>query len=247
MSAIHIEAEKLLPDMVYFLLSCGVDVNQKSPSGKTALHYAVRYEQQFEEGWKRQKTLVKVLKRFGASHDESAADSRGHVPLFNAILTEDTDLIKLLIDDSPINHPDIDGDTHLHIAAEIGSAKVALLLIEKGADPLLLNHDGQTPSHIAAQKSCACLREMNEACEEKGLELISTFFQEDSSGNTPLDCAALHYQEETFRYIWNCLCKEPSPSAASYRGVLARLSSTAEEDNSFGNLQYALKSIPKSV
>ena len=246
MSAIHIEAEKLLPDMVYFLLSCGVDVNQKSPSGKTALHYAVRYEQQFEEGWKRQKTLVKVLKRFGASHDESAADSRGHVPLFNAILTEDTDLIKLLIDDSPINHPDIDGDTHLHIAAEIGSAKVALLLIEKGADPLLLNHDGQTPSHIAAQKSHCCLKRIDDMCNEKGIDIVSTFDQMDASGCTPLDYAAKHSHALSFEHMWRRIQDNPSlgHAAASYKPTLDRLYG---EDIHLPTLQKTLDMHSKSM
>ena len=244
---IHVAAENHCLDAVYYLLNWEVDVNQETLyARKTALHYAVRFRAE-EDKKNQQKAVIGLLTDFKASHTKQ--DSGGHLPLFNAILTKDKELVEFLIQQHHpnINHADADGDTHLHNAADINCPEIVCLLIEKGADPKLCNKDRQTVCHIAAQKSCACLREMNEACEEKGLELISTFFQEDSSGNTPLDCAALHYQEETFRYIWDCLCKEPSPSAASYRGVLARLSSTAEEDNSFGNLQYALKRIPKSV
>ena len=244
---IHVAAEDHCLDAVYYLLNWEVDVNQETLyARKTALHHAVRFRAE-EDKKKQQKAVISVLTDFKASHTKQ--DSGGHLPLFNAILTKDEELVEFLIQQHHpnINHADADGDTHLHSAADINCPKIVRLLIEKGADPKVCNKDRQTVCHIAAQKSSACLIAINEACEAKGLELISTFFQEDSSGNTPLDCAALHYQEETFRYIWNCLCKEPSPSAASYRGVLARLSSTAEEDNSFGNLQYALKSIPKSV
>ena len=231
---IHVAAEKLLPDAVSYLLNWEAYanmqnlvnqptlVNQQSLYAKrTALHYAVRFWQQNEVKQKQQKTLVQVLKAFKADH--KAQDSRGHVPLFNAILTEDIDLIELLIEDSPINHADVDGDTHLHIAVDSQCERVVKLLIENGADPLLRNHDGQTPSHIAAQRLLSCLKAMDETCSRMGIELVSTFSKEDMSGNTPLDYAAIHNQKSTFHFMWNSIQREIPLSSASYRPVLDRL------------------------
>lgn len=249
---IHVAAEDHCLDAVYYLLSWGVDVNQETLyARKTALHHAVRFKAEDKKKRDQQIAVVGVLTDFNALHTNQ--DSGGHMPLFNAILTKDTALVQHLIRQYQrqyqpyINHADADEDTHLHSAAEINCPEILSLLIKKGADPKLCNKNRQTASHIAAQKSSACLSAMNEACKEENLELVTTFVQEDSSGNTPLDCAALHHQEKTFRYIWSCLCEEPSPSTSSYRDVLARLSGTAEADNSFTTLQYTLESLPKPV
>ena len=243
---IHIAAEELHPDAVSYLLRWGEDVNLQSLSAKkTALHYAVRLCPQDEEKWKRQRTLVQVLNAFKARHD--VPDARGHVPLYNAILTKDTDLIKLLIDDAPINHADVDGDTHLHIATYINSEEIVRLLIEKEANPLLHNHDGQTPCHVAAQKPNACLEGIDEACSHQGVELVDTFIQEDSSGHTPLDYAAIHLQKKNFQYIWERIEESPSRSIASYKPMLDRLYGEDVKDIRFTALQHTLETLSKPM
>ena len=148
---IHIAAEKLYPDAIVYLLEWGVEAR------KTALHYAVRVRQLHKNKQQQQKALLQVLNAFKAGHD--VEDARGHVPLFNAIVNEDIDLVKLLIAEAPIDHADVDGDTHLHIAADVNSEEIVRLLISKDANPMLCNHDGLTPAHVAAQKSLTCLAE----------------------------------------------------------------------------------------
>ena len=242
---IHIAAEKVNPDAVVYLLQWGVDVDQQSLSAqKTALHYAVRFLQQGEDK-ENQTDLVKVLKEFGASH--GVEDAEGHVPLFNAIVAGDIELVKLLIDQSPINHADADGDTHLHIAADASSEEILPFLISKGADPMLLNHDDMTPSHVAAQKSLACLKVMDEESRNAGIDLVGTFSQEDTSGHTPLDYAAIRSHKETFRYMWKRIEESPSRNTASYKPVLDRLYGTPPGEIQLSTLQQTFKMLPKPM
>ena len=247
---IHIAAEKVYPDAVVYLLQWGVKVKQQSLSdGRTALHYAVRFQQQDNDKRKQQKALVKVLNKFRACRDvedvEDVEDAKGHMPLFNAIVNKDIELVKLLIKHTPINHADADGDTHLHIAADASSEDILCFLISEGADPMLLNHDGLTPSHVAAQKSLACLKGMYEASRKKGIDLVSTFSQEDTSGLTPLDYAAIHSHKKIFRYMWKRIEESPSQNTASYKPVLDRLYGKHPEEIQLTTLQQTFKMLPK--
>ena len=186
---------------------------------------------------------MQILKAFKASHDME--DTRGHVPLFNAILTQDIDLVKLLIDHANIDHADNEGDTHLHIAAEMSFDKIACLLIEKGADPTLRNGANQTPSHIAAQKSDSCLEAMSKTANSNGVEIIDTFSLDDSSGRSPLDYAAIHSHKKTFQYMWKCIQEQPRPDIASYMPVLDRLFDEEPKKIHFTTLQDTLKTFSK--
>ena len=240
---IHIAAQKLLPDAVSYLLSWGVDVNLRSNSAdRTALHYALRFSQHDDEQ-KQQRTLVQILQAFKACHNME--DTRGHVPLFNAILTQDIDLVKLLIDYTKIDHADVDGDTHLHIAAELSLDEIACLLIENGADTGWCNDAGQTPSHIAAQKSETCLIEMSKVANSNEVDIVDTFSQEDTSGNTPLDYAAMHSHKKTFQYMWKQIQETPRPHIVSYKPVLDRLFHEDPKKTRFTTVQETLKQFSK--
>ena len=243
MFPIHVAAENLYPDAVLYLLQWGVKVNQQSLSAqKTALHYAVRFPQHTNMQ-ERQKAVLDVLNAFKAGHD--VKDAKGHVPLFHAIVNEDIDLFELLINDAPIDHKDEDGDTHLHIAVDINSEEIIKLLIENGENPMLCNHDGLTPSHIAAQKSESCLKVMNEASKKEELDLVCTFCQEDASGNTPLDYAAIHSQESAFTYMWERIEECPSRNIASYKPVLDRVFGQCTKG--LTTLQQTLEMLPKPM
>ena len=243
MFPIHVAAENLYPDAVLYLLKWGVEVDQQSLSARrTALHYAVRFPQHGEKQ-KRQKTVLDILIAFEARHN--VKDAKGHVPLFHAIVNEDIDLVKLLINNTPIDHKDEDGDTHLHIAIDINSEEIIKLLIENGENPMLCNHDGMTPSHIAAQKSESCLKVMNEASKKEGLDLVCTFCQEDASGNTPLDYAAIYSHESTFKYMWECIEECPSRNIASYKLVLRRIFGQCTKG--LTTLQQTLEMLPKPM
>ena len=244
---IHCAAEKIHPDAVLYLHSRApklFDVNQQSTKvRRTALHFAVRFWHPELSKRSCQEKLVKVLGAFKTDH--SLQDTIGHVPLFNAILTEDIDLVKLLIDSAPINHGDVDSDTHLHIAAALSLDEIACLLIKNRANPELCNKEGLTPFHFAAQKSDTCLIAMSEASIREEPEIVKIFSQEDGSRRTPLDYAAIHSHQNTFHYMWEHIQGNPNPITASYKPVLDRLFRKGAQEARFAILQQALDKCSK--
>ena len=244
---IHCAAEKIHPDAVLYLHSRApklFDVNQRSiKARRTALHYAVRFWHPERSKRKCQKKLVQVLAAFKADH--SLPDAVGHVPLFNAILTQDIDLVKLLIDSAPINHGDVDGDTHLHNAAGLSLDEIACLLIKNRANPELCNKKGLTPFHFAAQKSDTCLIAMSEASIREEPEIVKIFSQEDGSRRTPLDYAAIHSHQNTFHYMWEHMQEHPKPVIATYKPVLDRLFGKDAKKIRFAILQQTLDKFSK--
>ncbi len=244
---IHYAAEKIRPDAVLYLHSRApklFDVNQRSAKARrTALHFAVRFWHPELSKRSCQEKLVKVLEAFKADH--SLPDAIGHVPLFNAILTEDIDLVKLLIDSAPINHGDVDSDTHLHVAAGLSLDEIACLLIKNRANPELCNKKGLTPFHFAAQKSDTCLIAMSEASIREEPEIVKIFSQEDGSRRTPLDYAAIHSHQNTFHYMWEHIQGHPKPIIASYKPVLDRLFRKGAQEIRFAILQQTLDKFSK--
>ena len=79
-----------------------------------------------------------------------------------------------------INAVDEDGNTVLHIAAQVDDAELITYFIFKGADPELKNNDGDTPLHVAIKHGA-----LNAA---KALSAVSsTLFSRDGEGITALD------------------------------------------------------------
>lgn len=62
--------------------------------------------------------------------------------------------VRMLIQDgkAKVNTRDSVANTPLHLACEEGHGDTAVLLIEHGADPDILNKDGQTPIDLCATK-----------------------------------------------------------------------------------------------
>ncbi len=79
-----------------------------------------------------------------------------------------------------INAMDEDGNTVLHVAAQVDDAELISYFIFKGADPELKNYDGDTPLHVAIK---------NYSMEAaKALAAVSnTLFSRDNEGVTALD------------------------------------------------------------
>ena len=245
---IHYAAEKIHPDAVLYLHSRApklFDVNQRSiKARRTALHYAVRFWHPEQSKRKCQKKLVQVLAAFKADH--SLPDAVGHVPLFNAILSTDKCLVDQLIEYAPIDHEDDDGDTHLHIAAELSLVEIARLLIEKGANPMAQNHKDQTPFHIAAQRCGTLLEEM--AHKAKDVDLAEIFMQEDTSKLTPLDYAAQYSQKKAFQCMWTYIEQgHKFTDTTNSRHVLNRLFVRKGNAVSFITLRQSLEQHCKPV
>jgi len=62
-------------------------------------------------------------------------NSRGRTALFTAVETANDDMAKLLLEHQvDVNRPDLSDEFALHLAVEMGSASMALLLLQFGAD-----------------------------------------------------------------------------------------------------------------
>ncbi len=106
------------------LLKSGVDANQKSSDGTTALHWAAYYGNA---------ELVKGLLR--AEADPATHNDYGSSPMMEAATVGNTELIKLLLDagvDAESANPE--GQTALMAVARTGNLDAAELLIKAGAD-----------------------------------------------------------------------------------------------------------------
>ena len=68
------------------------------------------------------------------------------------IREKDYDAAMMEFDVPQINEPDENGNTVLHLAAEINNTNLISFFIAKGADPLLKNNDGDIPLHVAIKK-----------------------------------------------------------------------------------------------
>jgi len=74
-------------------------------------------------------------------------DDLGRTPAFISGSKEDIDILdQLLACGADVNSQDCNGNTALHIACRDRSENLAMLLMDRRADPLLNNYDGQAPS-----------------------------------------------------------------------------------------------------
>ncbi|ABK44500.1 Ankyrin repeat-like protein [Magnetococcus marinus MC-1] len=123
---------------VQSLLSFGAKVNGRVGAGASALLFAVAMGDS---------AVVEVLLDAGADPQEITPE--GSSLLHLACTHENEDLLKqlLLVTPNRINHQDNEGNTPLHIAAQKSSLAVVKCLLEQGANPNILNDQGECPSH----------------------------------------------------------------------------------------------------
>ncbi len=131
------------PVLVKKLLAEGAQVNARDQNGATALMYACAAHSEASSG------VLEALLSAGA--DVNLADRSGTTAL-HAATGDGVRLIcvkELLLHGANPNASDRHGDTPLiaavtHAQDEEDAAQVARLLIGAGADPSLVNHDGQS-------------------------------------------------------------------------------------------------------
>ncbi|KAM4809878.1 ankyrin repeat domain-containing protein 55 [Rhinophrynus dorsalis] len=130
-------------DTVKLLLKMGANINTQDACGRTSLSLATYL------GWL--EGCVSLL-RNGAK--QNIADKNGRLPLHAATAEADVRLLAVLLQQSTlseINHQDNEGMTSLHWAAFHNRPQHAQSLLQKGADPTLVDKDFKTALHWAVQ------------------------------------------------------------------------------------------------
>ncbi len=128
------------PDIVELLLAAGANVGKRYRGGQTVLHLAAA------------RGLTPVVNQLiSAKADLAATDELGNTPLDEAVLHNQLETVRSLLDHgAPLNyvHPP-DGRGALHEACIKGYADIAALLISRGADPGLRDRSGQSSLDLA--------------------------------------------------------------------------------------------------
>ncbi|XP_030626048.1 ankyrin repeat domain-containing protein 55 [Chanos chanos] len=130
-------------DTVKLLLKMGASINTQDACGRTSLSLATYL------GWLEG---CVCLVRNGAK--QNIPDKNGRLPLHAATAETDFRLMAVLLQQSSlceINHQDNEGMTALHWASFHNRPEHVRALLEKGADPTLVDKDFKTALHWAVQ------------------------------------------------------------------------------------------------
>ncbi|XP_048360670.1 ankyrin repeat domain-containing protein 55 isoform X2 [Sphaerodactylus townsendi] len=165
-------------DTVKLLLKMGANINTQDARGRTSLSLATYL------GWL--EGCVSLL-RNGAK--QNIPDKNGRLPLHAATADPNVRLLSVLLqqsDLSEINHQDAEGMTSLHWAAFHNRPHHVQILLQKGADPTLVDKDFKTALHWGVQSGNRILCSII-LSHHQGPSIIN---YDDENGKTCLHIAA---------------------------------------------------------
>ena len=170
------------------LLDGGADINVACSKGDTPLTLAA---------WRGRDAAVELLLERGA--DPSHMNSAGQASLHKAAVAGRTGAVRRLLDhpacpDVNVRTDDPSRDTALILAAWCGHHDTAALLLERGADPLLFNHNNNNGMHVAASRG---FTDVVLLLLDHGADMM----QENMEGWTALAWAAYNGSEEMVQSI----------------------------------------------
>jgi len=122
-SILHSECSKSNLKIIELLLRYGANVNARTETGLTPLHYAV-IDDNIE--------VVKILLDYKA--DINAVTSLNESAFYSSVCHDMEEMIDFLIDKVDINIRDFEGQSPLHKAIETQNLKVACQIMDQGGD-----------------------------------------------------------------------------------------------------------------
>jgi ankyrin repeat protein len=191
--------------IVKLLIDNGADINTQNQSEETPLLYASR-NGYFE--------IVKLLIDNGA--DVNAQNQDGYTPLLYASRNGYFEILKLLIDNgADVNAQNQDGYTSLSYTAN-GHEKLAILLIQKGANVNAPGFPSKTPQY-GTRKRTLLVRTLKKGYKELARVLIDKGV-ENNAINESLVCAS---QRGYFELVELIISKEADINASDSNGRTA--------------------------
>ena len=126
------------PEVAKALLEAGADINAIGDGGCRPLHIAVSNGNL---------AMVNIL--LGHEANPNGKDNYGRSPLFDAVVSDKTDIGLALLDAGGDANTTMDITSLLHIAVALGSAPMVQALLAAGADVNAADKDGNTSLHKA--------------------------------------------------------------------------------------------------
>lgn len=206
---------KVSPDWIKFLVSLGVDPLAPDASGNTLIHHLI--SNSWQPAFEADESIDSLVK---AGLDPKAKNASGATALHLVKSSQSLDYILR----SPwfaglsVSDPDDQGETPLHIAAGIHDLMVKALL-DRGASPDALTHEGLSPLHYAARpgRSNAVLLLLSWYKSHGVLERhLNLRDHREGWGYTPLQYACSVDDAESVRYL---LSLGADPSILTSRGL----------------------------
>jgi ankyrin repeat protein len=125
------------------LVEAGASLEAKSRSGDTALESAMTSAQATTSCW--------LLRRGAASPDPQKKPYLVPAAALSEDFAASHALVRLLLNRGFSPDARMNGDTALHIAAELGNTELVRLLVQHGADVSAKNTRGETPLAVATR------------------------------------------------------------------------------------------------
>lgn len=190
------EAVKLLME------SKDIDLTAKDVNGDTPLHEAC-FHGRLEIVTVLLEKILELKKRTADSVITDPNDL-GLTPFHLACREGYSEIVSKLFEfskshDKLVKGVDCEGSTSLHLACQSDKADIVRSLLDEGASIGVLNHDGVTPVHVAAQfGSVAVMKELAHQREFKKREVIN---KEDNYRQTPLHFASEYGKKDMVEYL----------------------------------------------
>ncbi|XP_068218079.1 transient receptor potential cation channel subfamily A member 1 homolog [Palaemon carinicauda] len=178
-TALHHAVTGGFESTVSTLVEMGVDVNTKNKKGVAPIHAAAA---------KKRNAILQILANNGANLH--SRDKQGRTVFHYSVDKNSLETLTMLLEDPTlsdlIDQKDEKDCTPLNLAIKKESIESALLLLEKGASPVISCNVGMSPLHLAADQGCTRLCEVLLANKDVDVNL------ENEHGVAPIHLAALH-------------------------------------------------------
>ncbi|KAJ3114381.1 Nuclear factor NF-kappa-B p105 subunit [Nowakowskiella sp. JEL0407] len=148
LSPLYTSVRKKFPTIANLLLLHGADIHVTDQDGNTPLHILaclnIPYTQEY----------ISLVKKLGEL--VNVRNSKGHTALMVAVMTNlnsggvNVEFVRIVVENLEVDFGvvDEDGRSLLHWCMASGASEVAVMVLERGADPSLKDKEGKVPGEV---------------------------------------------------------------------------------------------------